>query len=637
MEFVFLLLCAITGASFLNFASKENKLSNYFVLSLPLGIVIHTIIFLFLSFFRIYYEKYLFITISLISIISFKKKRKIENDMRRIPWYFLIFLVYITVKLLQIANTGFMDFYNFDEFTAYQTTSTITYLSHNITEIYNYYAPINYFIGIMSLEFSGLSIIAARLVCPFFYGLTSLGIYMKLRNSKVNRHISALSSMLFLVCSSELLQLAKSFYTNIYFMSFFVLGTYEMVEHFLIEKKKGIPWVAFFMCMGALLTRREAIYFMILVVLVTSLIALWKKNINKKECLIMNLPLLFPIIYKTIETANHIIVTFSKNENKGTLFEMLVERLSPNNLNLWFKNLLSQTLQKDYYYFNWLIYTILIITILSVIVIFIKKKRKKAEDKKYLSATALILFFEFVYIGIVLFTQIFIFYLGEWQVAASFSRYVNSIVVINFITLIALWFHDTDSRGFIKKQKKENKPLDSKKARILLIIPAYNEEENILSTYQQVMDYNKKEKTNYECIVINDGSTDNTEEILQKNKIPHIQLIQNLGIGGAVQTGYKYAKEHDYDIAIQFDGDGQHDVRYVKNLVEPIIEGKADLTIGSRFTEKNYSEFQSTFIRRVGIKFISFLILSCTGEKILDTTSGFRAANKKIIHVFAKN
>ena len=96
--------------------------------------------------------------------------------------------------------------------------------------------------------------------------------------------------------------------------------------------------------------------------------------------------------------------------------------------------------------------------------------------------------------------------------------------------------------------------------KILLIIPAYNEAENILKVYNSIQDYNQKHQANYDILVINDGSKDNTEEILSKNNINHIKLVHNLGIGGAVQTGYKYALENNYDIAIQFDGDGQHDV-----------------------------------------------------------------------------
>lgn len=174
-----------------------------------------------------------------------------------------------------------------------------------------------------------------------------------------------------------------------------------------------------------------------------------------------------------------------------------------------------------------------------------------------------------------------------------------------------------------------------KKIKILLIIPAYNEEKNILKTYQTIKEYNKKKKTEYDVIVINDGSKDKTEEVLIKNKIPHICLLTNLGIGGAVQTGYKYANRNGYDIAIQYDGDGQHDVSYVEKLIEPIVNENMDMTIGSRFIDKKESEFQSSFARRIGIKLISFFIKLKTGKKVYDTTSGFRAVGKKGIASFA--
>ena len=173
-----------------------------------------------------------------------------------------------------------------------------------------------------------------------------------------------------------------------------------------------------------------------------------------------------------------------------------------------------------------------------------------------------------------------------------------------------------------------------KNEKVLLIIPAYNEEENILKTYNSIVDYNKNNKTNYDVIVINDGSVDNTEQILLKNKIPHIKLIHNLGIGGAVQTGYKYAYKNNYDIAIQFDGDGQHDVSYVEKIIDPILNKDVDMVIGSRFVE-NIDTFKSSKARRAGIKVISFFMKLVTKRKIYDTTSGFRACNKKIIEIFS--
>lgn len=173
------------------------------------------------------------------------------------------------------------------------------------------------------------------------------------------------------------------------------------------------------------------------------------------------------------------------------------------------------------------------------------------------------------------------------------------------------------------------------KEKVLLIIPAYNEEKNIEKVYKSIISYNKKNNTNYDLIVINDGSSDNTYNICLKNRIPVINLIYNLGIGGAVQTGYKYALNNDYDIAVQFDGDGQHDVKYVKNIIEPILNKEADMVIGSRFIDKGSSDFKSSCTRRIGISIISKIIKFKTKKNIYDTTSGFRAVNKKIIKKFA--
>lgn len=168
--------------------------------------------------------------------------------------------------------------------------------------------------------------------------------------------------------------------------------------------------------------------------------------------------------------------------------------------------------------------------------------------------------------------------------------------------------------------------------KVLLIIPAYNEEENILNTCNTIKEF----KDELDFVVINDGSKDNTLKILQENKLNHVNLINNLGIGGAVQTGYKYAYENGYDIAIQFDGDGQHDVNCVPTICEPIIKGQANMVIGTRYLDKRSSEFQSTFMRRLGSNIISFFIKICTKNKITDPTSGFRAVDRSIIEEFAK-
>ena len=167
----------------------------------------------------------------------------------------------------------------------------------------------------------------------------------------------------------------------------------------------------------------------------------------------------------------------------------------------------------------------------------------------------------------------------------------------------------------------------------LLIIPAYNEQENILKVCKQI----EEAQIGVDYVVINDGSNDDTLKILEENNLNHVNLIHNLGIGGAVQTGYKYALENDYDIAIQFDGDGQHDINYVRTICKPIENNEADFCIGSRFLDKSTSSFKSTWIRRIGKNIISALIKLFWKQRITDPTSGFRAANKDVIKIFAKD
>lgn len=169
--------------------------------------------------------------------------------------------------------------------------------------------------------------------------------------------------------------------------------------------------------------------------------------------------------------------------------------------------------------------------------------------------------------------------------------------------------------------------------KILVIIPAYNEEEAILSTVQNL----KKLCPQADYVVINDCSRDNTRQLLRDNGIRHIDLPLNLGIGGGVQTGYKYAREMGYDIAIQFDGDGQHRADFILPLIQPILEGKANMTIGSRFCEGSKEGFQTTGMRRLGIRIIRHLIRLTCGITIYDTTSGFRACDRSLIRFFADN
>ena len=165
----------------------------------------------------------------------------------------------------------------------------------------------------------------------------------------------------------------------------------------------------------------------------------------------------------------------------------------------------------------------------------------------------------------------------------------------------------------------------------LIIIPAYNEEENIKKVVENIIYHFPQ----YDYIIVNDGSIDSTAEICKSENYAFLNLPINLGIGGAVQAGYRYAKANDYDVAIQMDGDGQHDISYADQMLMLIGDMKADVVIGSRFLENK--GFQSSGVRRAGIKILSVLIKICTGVNVNDVTSGFRAVNRKFIDIYSKD
>ena len=166
---------------------------------------------------------------------------------------------------------------------------------------------------------------------------------------------------------------------------------------------------------------------------------------------------------------------------------------------------------------------------------------------------------------------------------------------------------------------------------VLMIVPAYNEQGNIKKTVEEIFSVNRS----LQVAVINDGSKDQTKREAEATGAMVISLPFNLGIGGAVQTGFKFADEKGFDLAVQVDGDGQHDVGFLEDLINPVLKGEVDMTIGSRFLPP-YLGYRSSFIRRIGIHFFAYLISFITDCKITDPTSGFRAYNKKMIRLFAR-
>lgn len=163
----------------------------------------------------------------------------------------------------------------------------------------------------------------------------------------------------------------------------------------------------------------------------------------------------------------------------------------------------------------------------------------------------------------------------------------------------------------------------------LVIIPAYNEEKSILSTVQDVLDH----APGFDYVVVNDCSRDHTREVCREHHLNLLDLPINLGIGGAIQTGYRYALERGYDMAVQIDGDGQHDARYLQTMADKLESEGLDMVIGSRFIENQ--GFQSTGLRRFGIQFFKRLIKLLFGTTITDATSGMRLCNRRVLEQFS--
>ena len=164
----------------------------------------------------------------------------------------------------------------------------------------------------------------------------------------------------------------------------------------------------------------------------------------------------------------------------------------------------------------------------------------------------------------------------------------------------------------------------------LVIIPAFNEAGNIIKTVEDI----RANAPSFDYVIINDASKDDTARLCEKAAYNVIHLPINSGIGAAVQAGYLYAKRYGYECVVQVDGDGQHEATFLTEMAEELERSGANMIIGSRFLEKE--GFQSTGLRRIGIKWFSFLIRVLTGKTITDPTSGMRMVNRDVINFFAE-
>ncbi len=165
--------------------------------------------------------------------------------------------------------------------------------------------------------------------------------------------------------------------------------------------------------------------------------------------------------------------------------------------------------------------------------------------------------------------------------------------------------------------------------RCLAIVPAYNEEATVAQVIREIRSSNE----DFDVLVVDDGSADRTGEEALAEGARVVRLPYNLGIGGAVQTGLQYAHEHGFDVAVQVDGDAQHDPAEIPKILAPIIEGNADLVVGSRFLGEG--EYEPPVARLFGIRLLARLVSVLVRQRVTDTTSGFRASNRRAISLFA--
>jgi len=168
--------------------------------------------------------------------------------------------------------------------------------------------------------------------------------------------------------------------------------------------------------------------------------------------------------------------------------------------------------------------------------------------------------------------------------------------------------------------------------RRVALVPAFNEEANV----GRVIDEIRAVDPMVDIVVVDDGSVDRTADVAREHGATVVRLPFNLGIGGAVQTGFRYAFEQGYDLAVRLDGDGQHDPSQLDRILRPVLADEADIAVGSRFAAAG-DGYRSSRSRRVGIRLLAWVVSRIVGRRVTDTTSGFQALNRRAIELFARD
>jgi len=169
--------------------------------------------------------------------------------------------------------------------------------------------------------------------------------------------------------------------------------------------------------------------------------------------------------------------------------------------------------------------------------------------------------------------------------------------------------------------------------RAVAIVPALNEEATIARVVEEIRAYDAR----FEIVVVDDGSVDRTAQVARAAGARVLRLPFNLGIGGAVQTGFRYAHENEFDLAVRVDGDGQHDPAQLGDVVAPVVRDEADIVVGSRYLSATGGGYRSSMPRRIGIRILGRVVSLLAGQRITDPTSGFQALSRDAITLFASD
>lgn len=453
----------IMGFSILLIFKKEYTIMDIILLPIPIGIAINTILFLILAFFKVLYNKYLFIVISIFSIITvfynlFKNKNKLKFKRleSKIPFYYILIFSYIIIRLFIITSSSFINFQNNDEFTAYHTITKQIYVNNDFSGMYTLYSPMSYFIGTMTYSFDGINLTSARMFSPIFFGLIALFIYYALSNHKVNRHIAALVSILFMLSSCENLFMASIFYNSLYFSLFFLYGLYFTIDSLYLNDTRQNKILGYLFLILTVFTRRECFFYIPIVIFILSLKRFLQKKIKfKKFILSILIPIIITILWLCLKKIlfNPIVTNVSASQSLS-IFDTIKLRI-PDSLK-FISAAVDKTLLNNSYYFNGCTFIIFIIFLFTIVFLMTEKMQKvKIKNEQIYRCMKIVLLIQLIYIGIVVFSEYAFFAYKEFLMASYFSKYILAILPINFILLGLYIFSEENDKSLSNQLTKK--------------------------------------------------------------------------------------------------------------------------------------------------------------------------------------